>query len=1577
MKRPLPINKSVFSLLLALFLGMGTAFAYDFSAVCPTGQTLYYNVIDASNHYVELTFPGTTNHWWEGYTKPSGDITFPSTVNHNGITYTVTKIGVDAFSGCSDMTGQLNIPYSVTTIAGRAFFGCNGFTGTLTIPNSVTGIYAMAFHGCHGFSGDLNIPNSVTTIKGDAFSLCDGFTGMLNIGSNVTEIGKEAFEGCSNFSYVNYFATNCADVDTVAKPFKGCGGTLVISDNVERIPANMFLGSSFTGNLTIGTSVTSIGQSAFKNCGFAHVYFNATNCANANLPNTPFVGCTGTLTLGNNVQRIPAYMFNHASFTGSLTIPSSVTKICADAFCMCTGFTGPLYIPNSVTAIQLGAFYGCSGFTGSLVIPNSVTEIGRTAFRYCSGFNSTLTLGNSLKSIGSGAFSECPGFTGSLNIPNSVTKIGDDAFSGCSGFTGSLSIGNSVTEIGAHAFYYLIHLTGSLTIGNSVSSIGPGAFTGCKNITSMAVLPETPPSCGNSAFFLVPRDIPVTVSCSSIDAYQAAAYWSEFTNYICNYRVAVGAFPAEGGVVTGSGFYPSGSSCTVTASPLQGYLFLHWEKDGTVVSCDPSYTFTVDENANLLAVFMETAYAGTIIGESSGSNLFLPSYSYYNYSFTEQLYTASELGGSRIINSISFFNTGATATRNYDIFLKHTVKTDFANGTNWVLLESSDKVFSGNVTMQQGKWTTIVLDTPFNYNGNYNLVLAVDDNTGSYTEDYHMSCRTYDAVGNQALSIFSDGNDYNPYATLSSYTGTLMSKKNQIMLNRQGGFNITATSSSTTAGTVNGGGPFDAGDYCTLQATPQTGYLFMDWTDDSGVVISTDPHYTFVVTKSQSLTANFLPEGDYCGLTFNLHDSYGDGGNGNYLQVDFGNGMVQRLAVLAWDEASYTLPVENGSYVELNWIKSSWSEECSFEVNDSNGNEVCSSQWFDFDESYTFVMDCEGMPATTMVYVGNHSGTTNSYLPSYSSSNYSISEQIYTADEIGSDGLIYSIAFYNGGETRNRNCDIYLKHTEKTEFENSGDWIEVTNDYKVFSGFVAMESGKWTYIVFDTPFDYDGTSNLVLVVDDNTKTSKSGMKCRTFAANGNQAIYSKSDNVNLTSTNVSSVASHLLEEKNEILLGFITEAPVPTNLMVDNITVDSANVHWEGLHDSYRVRYRTVPDGTWVDKVVHQDSFSEGFEDGFGDWTLIDADGDGYNWTLRSQYHVASAYEGEEMVSSSSWKNNTVLYPDNYLVSPRINLKNTVTFWACAADSEYPYEHIGIAVSTNGNTDPADFTTVRYWTLDAKGEHHGGPRGNRGQGSWYQYTVDLSAYAGATGYIAIRHYDCHDQYAVCVDAFRNYDNAALPDGITLDGLEPNTTYEVQVQGIGHYGPTEWSEPVTFTTESANVTQTVNLIAGTNWFSTYLEITLADLQDALKTALGNNASITIKSQTQSCTLKRGQWQGQLTSMDVAQMYKIVVATPCEFTLEGEPINPADHPITLEEGTTVYIGYPLSQGMAVANVFTSSFIVNADQLKSQTLSTTVKRGSWNGQLTELEPGQGYIYKPAAGSGTRTFTFPASSK
>ena len=60
MKRFLPNKKGFFALLLALFLGMGTAYAFDFSEVY-SGNTFYFQITDATNHYVKLTYPGTLN----------------------------------------------------------------------------------------------------------------------------------------------------------------------------------------------------------------------------------------------------------------------------------------------------------------------------------------------------------------------------------------------------------------------------------------------------------------------------------------------------------------------------------------------------------------------------------------------------------------------------------------------------------------------------------------------------------------------------------------------------------------------------------------------------------------------------------------------------------------------------------------------------------------------------------------------------------------------------------------------------------------------------------------------------------------------------------------------------------------------------------------------------------------------------------------------------------------------------------------------------------------------------------------------------------------------------------------------------------------------------------------------------------------------------------------------------------------------------------------------------------------------------------------------------------------------------
>ncbi len=214
-------------------------------------------------------------------------------------------------------------------------------------------------------------------------------------------------------------------------------------------------------------------------------------------------GFTGSLTIPNSVTEIGDHAFHKCNgFNGSLTIGNSVTNIGEHAFSFCRGFTGPLTIGNSVTNIGNYTFKYCTTLMGSLTIPNSVTKIGKSAFHYCPMLNGSLTIGNSVTEIGDSAFYKCTYLKGSLSIPNSVTKIGVVAFQDCTGFTGSLTLGNSVTEIGDGAFLRCSRFTGSLTIPSSVTSIGDIAFSGCMGITSLNLLPLRIKEIGAGAFKL-------------------------------------------------------------------------------------------------------------------------------------------------------------------------------------------------------------------------------------------------------------------------------------------------------------------------------------------------------------------------------------------------------------------------------------------------------------------------------------------------------------------------------------------------------------------------------------------------------------------------------------------------------------------------------------------------------------------------------------------------------------------------------------------------------------------------------------------------------------------------------------------------------------------------------------------------------------------------------------------------------------------------------------------------------------------------------------------------------------------
>ena len=176
-------------------------------------------------------------------------------------------------------------------------------------------------------------------------------------------------------------------------------------------------------------------------------------------------------------------------------------------------------------------------------------------------------------------------------------------------------------------------------------------------------------------------------------------------------------------------------------------------------------------------------------------------------------------------------------------------------------------------------------------------------------------------------------------------------------------------------------------------------------------------------------------------------------------------------------------------------------------------------------------------------------------------------------------------------------------------------------------------------------------------------------------------------------------------------------------------------------------------------------------------------------------------------------------------------------------------------------------------------------------------------------------------------------------------------------------------------ELIGMTQETGLVAGTNWFSTFLEITLDDLKAALVEALPNANNITIKSQRSGQTMFNGdRWRGALNTLDVALMYQITVPESCEITLEGLTVDHAMHHVTIKNGPN-WIAFPFNVSMTPTETF-GNFPVSGDRIQSKSNGQANYTNRWRGALSTLMPGQGYIYISTA-TEDRTFTFPTSAK
>ena len=164
-------------------------------------------------------------------------------------------------------------------------------------------------------------------------------------------------------------------------------------------------------------------------------------------------------------------------------------------------------------------------------------------------------------------------------------------------------------------------------------------------------------------------------------------------------------------------------------------------------------------------------------------------------------------------------------------------------------------------------------------------------------------------------------------------------------------------------------------------------------------------------------------------------------------------------------------------------------------------------------------------------------------------------------------------------------------------------------------------------------------------------------------------------------------------------------------------------------------------------------------------------------------------------------------------------------------------------------------------------------------------------------------------------------------------------------------------------------QTFAFNKGWNWWSTYLDISLEDLEEALD---GHGTDINAQNGSTSYLEGYG-WEGDPITIDPIRMYKIHTDEAIELVLNGIAIDPADHTVTLKPGRTTWIGFPESESMTLSQAFANHTPTKGDIVKGANGSATWIGNIWTGTLKKLEPGEGYAYKSKAAT-QKTFTFPS---
>ena len=804
----------------------------------------------------------------------------------------------------------------------------------------------------------------------------------------------------------------------------------------------------------------------------------------------------------------------------------------------------------------------------------------------------------------------------------------------------------------------------------------------------------------------------------------------------------------------------------------------------------------------------ELAEGELVIGDGTYQTSVAPFRNSYCNSWVEAIYPLNEIGNQAFtINSIAYNCATVGVTQmtlsNVYVYIGETTRSEIASSSDWTPESDLTLVYSGSdIVIGEEEWETFVLDTPYEFSGTKNLVIAV----GKASAQYNNAVKWY-YVPTDNNSIMYINDDYNAsFANYPTNNGSASYQRPNVKL---------GYSNATTPDPVDPEEPeVELAEGDTWQnAIEVTSYPFTSTPDFANLNNdyslpgsgSNGPDAAYKLTFAEETTINATVTGANAKVALYAENFNGEDGpgTGNYYVpgqapsntsffYDFNDQSMNGWRTIDQDNDTYAWEVSDGMGTYTGYEGTPCLHSDSY-IGAAlyPDNYVVTTTAYDISEGSELKWLVKPQDASSG-YCNDHYavvGSTDgiSFLEIWEETltpSYNFEERTVSLDYFAGQTVYIGFRHYmcNGSNATGvlvDNVELTSGTTEEPETPVDPEQPEGLTSFM----FDFNDSDLSAFTTIDADGDGQNWNCYGYGIEGSSLASESYI-IGVGILNPDNYIYTN-EKYTITAESVltydvywqyGEYYSVIVSTDGENFTNVFEEGVTGTGQgYSDSKTIDLSAYAGQEIHiglrhyncsDGLRLMFDsfTLTDGN---EEPEQPENPENPEEGattflfnFNDQTLDgfslnDADGDGMNWQI-FQYGIDGASAQSHSYHPTTYADLT---PDNYLTTANaysITATSQLKFKVNTAWAEY----YGVAVSEDNET----FTMVYE-------ENY--------QGTVKEVTVDLSAYAGKNLYIAIRHYNCSGGYMILIDDLELTTGAKRSenrDSKTIEMTVPAGTY---------------------------------------------------------------------------------------------------------------------------------------------------------------------------------------------------------